>query len=323
MTRSKDPMAIRYSIVIPVYNEAEVLPTLYHRLTQVMEGLGEPYEVIFVNDGSTDTSPLLLRELRTKDERVKFVSFSRNFGHQIAITAGLDHSSGQAVVVMDADLQDPPEVIPRLIEKWREGFDVVFAVRERRKGESLFKRMTATLFYRLLRQLTTTEIPVDTGDFRLMSRRAVEALKAIRERNRFVRGLVGWIGFRQTAVTFVRDPRHAGETKYPLRRMVRFALDGITSFSFVPLQLATYLGFAVSFISFIYIVYAVGLKLLTNRLVPGWASIVIAVLFIGGVQLITLGIIGEYIGRIYEEVKQRPLYIVDEAAGFERTTNGG
>jgi len=315
-------MAIRYSIVIPVYNEAEVLPTLYRRLTQVMEGLGEPYEVIFVNDGSSDASPMLLRELRAKDERVKFVGFSRNFGHQIAITAGLDHSSGQAVVVMDADLQDPPEVIPRLIEKWREGYDVVFAVRERRRGEGLFKRMTAALFYRLLRQLTSTEIPLDVGDFRLMSRRAVEALKAIRERNRFVRGLVSWIGFRQTSVTFVRDLRHAGETKYPLRKMVRLALDGITSFSFVPLQLATYLGFAVSFISFIYIVYAVGLKLLTNRLVPGWASIVVAVLFIGGVQLITLGIIGEYIGRIYEEVKQRPLYVVDEAAGFEKTADG-
>jgi polyisoprenyl-phosphate glycosyltransferase len=311
-----------YSIIVPVYNEAEVLPAFYQRLAQVMDGIGESYEIIFVNDGSHDTSQLLLRNLHAKDERVKFVTFSRNFGHQVAITAGLDHSSGKAVVIMDADLQDPPEVIPRLIEKWREGYDVVFAVREKRKGESLFKRLTAALFYRLLRQLTAIEIPLDAGDFRLMSRKAVEALKAIRERNRFMRGLAGWIGFRQASVTFVRDVRYAGETKYPLRKMVRFALNGLTSFSFVPLQLATYLGFLVSAISLFYIVYAIGLKLFTDRLVLGWASVIVAVLFIGGVQLISLGIIGEYIGQIYDEVKQRPLYLVDEIVGFEKMTSG-
>ncbi len=311
-------MVTLYSIVIPVYNEAEVLPTLYQRLTQVMDSLGERYEVIFVNDGSRDVSPILIRELQAKDERVKLLSFSRNFGHQTAITAGLDHSVGQAVVVMDADLQDPPEVIPRMIEKWREGYEVVFAVREQRSGEGLFKRVTAAVFYRLLRQLTATEIPLDAGDFRLMSRRAVEALKVVRERNRFMRGLAAWIGFRQTSIAFVRDVRYAGETKYPLRKMMRFALNGLTSFTTVPLQLSTYLGFAVSLISLIYMVYVLGRKLFTDQFVPGWTSVIVAVLFLGGIQLISLGIIGDYIGRIYEEVKQRPLYVIDESIGFEK-----
>jgi polyisoprenyl-phosphate glycosyltransferase len=309
--------AILYSIVIPVYNEAEVLPSLYNRLTRVMEGLVEPYEIIFVNDGSRDDSTALLRDFQDRDARVKFVSFSRNFGHQIAITAGLDYSSGQAAVVMDADLQDPPEVIPRLIEQWRKGYDIVFAVRAKRQGEGFFKRATAALFYRLFRRMAATEIPLDAGDFRLMSRRAVEALQSIRERNRFIRGLAGWIGFRQTAVTYVRDVRQAGETKYPLKKMLRFALNGLLSFSVVPLQLASYLGFLISSIGFFYIVYAIGLKLFTDRVVLGWTSVMVAVLFLGGVQLISLGIIGEYIGRIYDEVKQRPLYVVDEAKGFE------
>jgi polyisoprenyl-phosphate glycosyltransferase len=309
--------AILYSIVIPVYNEAEVLPSLYNRLTRVMEGLVEPYEIIFVNDGSRDDSTVLLREFQDKDARVKFLSLSRNFGHQIAITAGLDYSSGQAAVVMDADLQDPPEVIPRLTEQWRKGYDVVFAVRAKRQGEGLFKRATAAIFYRLFRRVTATEIPLDAGDFRLMSRRAVDTLKSIRERNRFIRGLAGWIGFRQTSVTFVRDVRRAGETKYPLKKMMRFALNGFLSFSLVPLQLASYLGFLISSIGFFYIVYAIGLKLFTDQVVLGWTSVMVAVLFLGGVQLISLGIIGEYIGRIYDEVKQRPLYVVDEAEGFE------
>jgi len=309
---------VPYSVVIPVYNEAEVLPALYRRLTNVMEGLGKPYEIVFVNDGSVDDSPKVLAEFRAQDSRVRVVSLSRNFGHQIAITAGLDHSSGQAVVVMDADLQDPPEIIPQLIAQWKVGYDIVFTVRESRRRESVFKRTTAALFYRLLRRLTAPDIPLDAGDFRLMSRRAVEALKPIRERNRFVRGLVGWIGFRHTCVRFVRDARQAGETKYPLRKMIRFALNGLISFSFVPLQLATYLGFAVSLFSFLYIAYAIELKLFTDRAVQGWASIMVAMLFIGGVQLISLGIMGEYIGRIYDEVKQRPLYVIDELAGFDK-----
>jgi polyisoprenyl-phosphate glycosyltransferase len=318
VTQTKGADAILYSLVIPVYNEAEVLPALYDRLTRVMEGLVEPYEIIFVNDGSRDDSTLLLRDFQARDERVKLLSFSRNFGHQIAITAGLDYSSGQAAVVMDADLQDPPEVVPQLIEQWRKGYDIVFAVRAKRQGEGFFKRATAALFYRLFRRMAATEIPLDAGDFRLMSRRAVEALQSIRERNRFIRGLAGWIGFRQTTVTFVRDVRQAGETKYPLKKMLRFALNGLLSFSLMPLQLASYLGFLISSIGFFYIVYAIGLKLFTNRVVWGWTSVMVAVLFLGGVQLVSLGIIGEYIGRIYEEVKQRPLYVVDEAKGFER-----
>jgi glycosyltransferase involved in cell wall biosynthesis len=324
------PMGVSYSIVVPVYNEAEVLQALYQRLMHVIDGLGEPSEIIFVNDGSGDASPLLLHQLSVTDARVKYVSLSRNFGHQVAITAGLDYSSGQAVVVMDADLQDPPEVIPQLVEKWRQGFDVVFAVRESRRSDRLFKRMTAALFYRLLRRLAATEIPVDTGDFRLMSRRAVEVLKSLPERSRFMRGLASWIGFRQASVTFARQARHAGKTKYPVRRMLRFALTGITSFSFVPLQLASYLGFLVSLVSLVYMVYAIGIKLFTARVVQGWTSVIVAVLFIGGVQLISLGILGEYIGRIYEEVKRRPLYVVEEAVGFEpnghkhvRPTNHG
>ncbi len=258
----------------------------------------------------------------SQDERVEFVNLSRNFGPQIAITAGLDYSSRQAVVVMDADLQDPPEVIPRLIQKWREWCDIVFAGREKRKGESLFKRVRTALFYRLLRQLTVTKIRLDAGDFRLISRRAVEALKAIRESNQYVRGLVTWVGFQQTSVTFVRDIRHAGESKYPLRKLVTSALNGINSFSFVPLRLATYLGLAGFFISFLSSVNAVGLTIFTSSFGPGWGLVIVAILFIGSLQLIILGIIGEYIGRIYEEVKQRPLYLVEEVAGFDKTSDG-
>jgi dolichol-phosphate mannosyltransferase len=282
-----------------------------------MEGLGEPYEIIFVNDGSHDASPFFIRELQVKDARVKFLSFSRNFGHEIAMTAGLDHSSGQAVVVMDADLQHPPEVIPRLIEKWQEGYDVVSAVREKREEEALLKRIMVMVFYRVFSRLTDTKIPLNATEFRMMSRRAVEAMKAIRERNRFVKGLANWIGFRQTSVSFTSADRYAGETKYTFRKLARLALDGITSFSHVPLQLATYFGFAAAFLSFVYMIYAIVIRVMTTRAVPGWASIMVMVLFIGGVQLITLGIIGEYLGRIYEEVKQRPLYIVAEAEGFE------
>jgi polyisoprenyl-phosphate glycosyltransferase len=318
VTQAKGSDVILVTIVIPVYNEAEVLPTLYDRLTRVLEGLVESYEIIFVNDGSQDDSALFLRDFQARDARVKFLNFSRNFGHQIAITAGLDYSSGQTVVVMDADLQDPPEVIPQLIEQWRKGYDIVFAVRAKRQGEGFFKRATAAIFYRLFRCMTATEIPLDAGDFRLMSQRAVEALQSIRERNRFIRGLAGWIGFRQTSVTYVRDVRQAGETKYPLKKMLRFALNGLMSFSLVPLQLASYLGFLISSIGFFYIVYAIGLKLFTDQVVLGWTSVMVAVLFLGGVQLVSLGIIGEYIGRIYEEVKQRPLYVVDEAKGFEQ-----
>jgi len=316
-------MTSNYSVVVPIYNEAEVLPVLYQRLTKTLTEVGESYEIIFVDDGSTDDSPRLLAELRSQDSRVKVVTFSRNFGHQIAITAGLDYSSGDPVIVMDGDLQDPPEVIPQLIAQWQTGNDIVFAVRASRDGEGLFKRMTASLFYRVLRRLTTTQIPVDAGDFRLISRVAVESLKPIRERNRFVRGLVGWIGFRHTSITYVRDIRYAGTTKYPIPKMIKFALNGIFSFSFLPLQLATYLGLGVSLLSFVYLAYAVWLKLFTARVVQGWASVIVAVLFVGGVQLVCLGIMGEYIGRIYEEVKQRPLYLVEALAGFDKPMDQG
>ncbi len=319
----KDPMAPTISIVLPIFNEEQLLRLLYERLTRVMRQLGETYEVVFVNDGSRDGSLELLRKLSAEDPTLKVVSLSRNFGHQTAITCGLDLARGAAVVVMDADLQDPPELIPELIEKWREGFDVVYAVRERRQGETPFKRATAALFYRLIRWLARIEIPADTGDFRLLSRRAVEALKSTQERNRFVRGLVSWIGYRQTAVKFVREERVTGETKYPFRKMLKFAIDGITAFSFLPLQMATYFGFLISGLGFLYVIWAVLQKLLTDRPVIGWTSVIVAVLFIGGVQLITLGVIGEYIGRIYEEVKQRPLYLVDEKIGFEPEAREG
>jgi dolichol-phosphate mannosyltransferase len=321
MSRRTDADIPSISLIIPVYNEVEVLPTLYHRLTRVMEGLAEPYEILFVDDGSDDGSLALLRELRAGDARVKLLGLSRNFGHQIAITAGLDHSSGHAAVVLDADLQDPPEVIPQLVEQWRKGYDIVYAVRQKRHGEGVFKLATAAAFYRLLRRLTSTEIPVDAGDFRLMSRRAVDTLTSLRERSRFIRGLASWIGFRQTSVLYVRDMRYAGTTKFPLKKMVRFAFNGLLSFSSVPLQLASYLGFIVSCVSFVYIAYAVWLKLFTDRTILGWASVMVAVLFLGGVQLLCLGIVGEYIGRIYEEVKQRPLYIVEEARGVEPWTS--
>lgn len=307
------------SIVLPVFNEALTLPELYRRVTTVLNTLHEPYEMIFVNDGSADQSLETLTALAGDDPRVKIVNFSRNFGHQLAITAGLDYSRGQAVIVMDADLQDPPEVLPLLYHQWRAGYDVVYAVRTEHLGESVFKRGTAALFYRLLTRVVKIDIPANVGDFRLMSRRAVEALSRLRERQRFVRGLASWIGFRQTAVTFVREGRYAGETKYPLRKMLRFALDGLASFSLLPLQLATYLGLSAAAGSLVYLMYAVGLKVFTERSIPGWASLIVAILFVGGVQLLTLGIIGEYIGRIYEEVKQRPLYIVADTVGFAPT----
>lgn len=305
------------SVVIPIYNEEAIIPELHRRLSSVMAAMPETYELVFVNDGSRDRSVELLRDLAGRDPHSRLVNLSRNFGHQIAITAGMDLAQGDAVVIIDADLQDPPEVIPELAAKWREGFDVVYAVREQRQGESLFKRVTAAGFYRLISKITNVDIPVDTGDFRLMSRTAVEGLKRVREKNRFVRGLVAWLGFKQTGVKFVRHERFAGETKYPLKKMLKFAFDGITSFSFLPLQLATYLGFLVSVASFLGILYVVYLRIFAHATIVGWASLMAVLLFLGGVQLITIGIIGEYIGRIYEEVKGRPLYLTQEVLGFK------
>ncbi len=303
----------RFSIIAPVYNEVEVLPELYRRVQEVMDGLGEPWELVLVDDGSTDGSTERIRELAAADRRVRPVIFARNFGHQIAVTAGLDYSRGEAVVIIDADLQDPPEVIPDLIAKWREGYEVVYATRVEREGEGWFKKTTAALFYRLIRRITEVDIPMDTGDFRLLDRKVVEALKRMRERHRFLRGMSAWVGFRQTGVPYKRAPRFAGQTKYPFRKMLRFALDAITGFSYFPLQIATYLGFLCAGVSALAIPVVIALRLAGSQAFFGQASTLIAVLFLGGVQLISLGILGEYIGRLYDEVKGRPLYVVREA----------
>jgi dolichol-phosphate mannosyltransferase len=308
----------RYSIVAPVFNEQELLPEFYRRVTETMERIGEPYEIILVNDGSRDRTAAIARQIHESDARVKVLNFSRNFGHQLAITAGIDYARGQAVVVIDSDLQDPPEVIPDLIERWRAGYQVVFAVRSEREGETAFKKATASLFYRLIRKITSVDIPVDTGDFRLMDRKVVDALKRMREQKRFMRGLSVWVGFQQTGVPYRREARKAGETKYPLRKMLKFAMDGITAFSYLPLQMATYLGFAVAVLGLLGILVTIVLRLTTGQQLAGQATTLVAVLFMGGVQLICLGIIGEYLGRIYDEVKRRPLYIVAEELGFEQ-----
>ncbi len=299
-----------YSIIIPVFNEEAVVHETYRRLTRVMQVIGEPYELLFVNDGSRDRTAEIIDGLAESDNCVKLLDFSRNFGHQIAITAGMDYAGGDAIVIIDADLQDPPELIPQMIDKWREGYDIVYAQRSRRKGETLFKKWTAALFYRTLRALTEVDIPLDTGDFRLIDRKVCDAMRSIREKNRFVRGLVSWVGFRSAAVEYVREERFAGETKYPLKKMLRFSVDGITSFSYKPLKLATYLGFIISLASFIYLMISLGQRLFTNNTVAGWSSLIACLLLLNGVILIILGILGEYVGRIYDETKNRPLYIL-------------
>lgn len=306
-----------YSVVAPVFNEEQILPEFYRRVVAALEPLGAPFELVLVNDGCRDKSPEIMRQLHEQDPRVKVVNFSRNFGHQLAITAGTDYARGQAVIVIDSDLQDPPEVIPDMINRWHEGYQVVYAVRTERAGETWFKKFTASFFYRLITSITNVEIPVDTGDFRLMDRRVVDALKGVREYNRFMRGLSVWVGFKQTGVPYKRDARKVGETKYPLRKMLRFAFDGITSFSYLPLQLATYAGFIIAALSVLFILVAVSMRLSGLRAFEGQATTLIIVLFLGGVQLIFLGIIGEYLGRIYDEVKRRPLYIVAETLGFK------
>lgn len=306
-----------FSLVIPVWNEEAVIPVLYARVVEVMDSIGDPWEVIFVNDGSSDRSLELLIDIHDRDTRVKLLNFSRNFGHQIAITAGFDYADGDAVIVMDADLQDPPEVLLRMIEKWREGYDVAYAVRTKREGETKFKLWTASIFYRLIRNIADVDIPLDAGDFRLMDRRVVLAMRRLREKSRFMRGLSSWVGFKQVAVEYERAPRFAGETKYPFRKMLRLANNAITSFSHVPLQLAMYTGFFFAGISGLGIIIAILLRLFGHDVLFGQATTLVSVLFLGGVQLIFLGIIGEYLGRIYDEVKNRPLYIVSDAYGFE------
>lgn len=309
-----------FSVVAPVFNEEALVEEFCRRCVAALEPLGEPFELVLVNDGSRDRSPQLLRALHERDPRIKVLNFSRNFGHQLAITAGADYAQGKAVVVIDSDLQDPPEVIPQLIAKWREGYEVVYAVREEREGETWFKTVTAAFFYRLIAKITSVELPVDAGDFRLMDRKVVDALSRIREHHRFMRGLSVWVGFKSTGMPYKRLARKAGATKYPLRKMLKFALDGITSFSYLPLQLATYLGFITAGLSLLFILVIFALRLggqtAQDAAFYGQASTLAAVLFIGAVQMISLGIIGEYVGRIYDEVKGRPLYIVAEALGY-------
>jgi polyisoprenyl-phosphate glycosyltransferase len=311
-----------FSVVAPVYNEEQLIEEFCRRTSATLESLGEPFEIVLVSDGSRDRSPELMREINRRDPRVKVVYFSKNFGHQLAITAGADYAQGHAVIVIDSDLQDPPEVIPELIAKWREGYEVVYAVRAEREGETWFKMMTAALFYRLIVKITSVNIPLDTGDFRLMDRKVVNSLARIREHHRFMRGLSVWVGYKQTGVPYRRHARKAGDTKYPLRKMLKFALDGITSFSYLPLQLATYLGFITAAISLTFLFAVIVMRLLyvgnpTDSAFYGQASTLAMVLFLGAVQLVSIGIIGEYVGRIYDEVKGRPLYIVSDALGFD------
>ena len=302
-----------FSIVAPVFNEIGSIEEFYKTLALVMQPLKQPWELLLVDDGSTDGSTDKIRELAANDSHVKPVIFARNFGHQIAVTAGLDYTRGEAIIIIDADLQDPPSVILDLIAKWKEGFEVVYAVRRKREGESWFKLFTASLFYRLIFRITDVKIPLDTGDFRLIDRKVVDILGQMRERHRFLRGMAAWVGFRQVGVEYDRKERFAGKTKYPFSKMFKLALNAITSFSYFPLQVATYLGFICAGISILAIPVVIYLRLSNQGELLGQATTLIAVLLLGGVQLITLGILGEYIGRIYDEAKGRPLYIVSEA----------
>ncbi|HVF50081.1 MAG TPA: glycosyltransferase family 2 protein [Pyrinomonadaceae bacterium] len=316
------PSSLILSVVVPCYNEEDVIAETHRRLVGVLEGIGDGarFEIIYVDDGSRDRTAHVLHEIQRGDERVRVLLLSRNFGHQIAVTAGLEHARGDAVVLIDADLQDPPEVIPEMLAAWRAGSHVAYGVRTDRAGETRFKLWTAKLFYRLMNRLSGVEIPLDTGDFRLMDRRVVASLLSMPERDRFLRGMVSWVGFRQTPVHYKRAPRFAGASKYPFFKMLRFATDGVLSFSFTPLRLAIWMGFVAILFAFGGILYAVLLRFFfdPSHWVRGWASLFVAILFMGGVQLLSLGIIGEYIGRIYGEVKQRPLYFVRERLGFEK-----
>ena len=309
----------KHSIVIPVYNEFEGLPPLAERLKKLAQNLlPDSVEIIFVNDGSNDSSDKALDALVGGNSIFKVIHLSRNFGHQLAITAGLERASGSTVSIIDADLQDPPELITELISRWAEGYDVVYAIRRSRLGETTFKLWTAKLFYRTIRQLTQVDIPVDTGDFRLMDRRVVDAFLRLKERHRFVRGMVSWLGFRQTGVHYNRMERKFGETHYTLRKMMKFAADGITSFSSIPLRLATYIGMASSVVALFVGAWTLYVKFIAGEAIPGWASVMVVVLFMGGIQLLALGVFGEYLGRAYDEIKGRPLFLVRRTEGFGR-----
>jgi glycosyltransferase involved in cell wall biosynthesis len=302
-----------YSIVAPIYNEYDNIPELYRRVSDVMNSTGENWELVLVDDGSTDGSTERIRELAARDKRVRQVIFARNFGHQIAVTAGLDYSRGQAIVIIDADLQDPPEVILELTKKWKEGYEVVYAVRTEREGETWFKKVTAALFYRVIFRITDVKIPLDTGDFRLLDRKVVNVMNQMRERHRFLRGMASWVGFKQIGVEYKRQARLSGVTKYPFSKMLKLALNAITGFSYFPLQVATYIGFLAAGIAIVSIPIVAILRMTGSHFFEGQTTTLISVLFLGGVQLISLGILGEYVGRIYDEVKGRPLYVVREA----------
>lgn len=309
---------IRYSIVVPVFNEAAVLPVLLRRLGMLMEQLDGPAETIFVDDGSSDCGPIVLKSLVRDDSRFRYIGLSRNFGHQVAITAGMDAAAGEAIVVMDADLQDPPEIVGEMIAKWQEGFEVVYARRLSRSGDSVFKRATANIFYKLLGRMSSVLIPADVGDFRLIDRKVLDALRRMPEQDRFIRGMIAWLGFRQTEVTFHRSPRQAGETRYPLWKMVQLAVNAALSFSDAPLRLAIWFGLGVSACAVLYGFYVASLWFMNSRLVEGWSSTIIVISFLCGVNMLMTGIMGLYIGRIHAEVKRRPLYVVSQRLGFEQ-----
>lgn len=301
------------SVVIPIYNEEGNIPLLYQRLTTTLEGMNIFYELIFVNDGSRDRSMQLIRELASKDARVKFIDFSRNFGHQVALSAGLDHTQGEAVVMMDADLQDPPELLAELYQKYKEGFEVVYARRRSRQGETYFKKSATLVFYRLLARMSSIEIPLDTGDFRIIDHKVVEMLRRMPEKIKYLRGQISWIGFRQTSIEYDRPERYAGETGYSFRKLMGLALDGITGFSDVPLKIVTYFGLIVTAFAFVTTIYVLYSWFSQSDLVQGWSSLMITVLFIGGVQMIAIGIIGEYLSRIHSNVRNRPLYVIRDS----------
>ncbi len=307
----------RYTIVAPIFNEEGNIPLLHERISKVMESTGESWELILVDDGSIDRSPEMIDEVAQQDPHVKVIHFARNFGHQIAVTAGIDHASGEAVVLIDADLQDPPELILEMIERWKAGFQVVYAIRAERKGESRFKLLTAKLFYRVIYRITDVNIPVDTGDFRLMDRKVVEALKSMHEHHRFIRGMTSWVGFKQVGINYVREARHAGETKYPLRKMVRFAWDAVTSFSYFPLQIMVYVSLVLGLLALLAIPVVVVLRIVIGiPFLGGQATTVILLLLMSSFQLFFLFILGQYVARTYDEARNRPLYIVASAVGF-------
>lgn len=305
------------SVVVPCFNEEAVLPSTHQRLRTAVDSIGMPWELLYVDDGSGDGTREILMRLADSDSRVKVISLSRNFGHQVAVTAGLEHAAGTAVAVIDADLQDPPEVIATMVARWREGYDVAYGLRTERTGESAFKLWTARTFYKLIGRLSDVPIPLDVGDFRLLSRRAVDAFKSMPECDRFIRGMVAWVGFRQVAVPYVREPRHAGTSKYPLSKMLRFAWDGIVSFSDAPARLATVVGFVVLAIASLVSLQVFIAYFFSSHTVPGWTSTFLAIMFLGGMQSLCLGILGEYIARIYREVKRRPLYLVAATANLD------